>query len=52
MLFGKQDRLGDKYNTPIFGTTESGSSVPKDVLGRDSIAPNVAYRLIKDELIE
>ncbi|MBC6004088.1 glutamate decarboxylase, partial [Paeniclostridium sp. NSJ-45] len=51
MLFGKQDRLGDKYNTPIFGTTESGSSVPKDVLGKDSIAPNVAYRLIKDELM-
>ena len=51
MLFGKQDRLGDKYNTPIFGTTESGSSIPKDVLGKDSIAPNLAYRLIKDELM-
>ena len=51
MLFGRKNKLGDKYDTPVFGTTESGSSIPKDVLGKDSIAPNVAYRLIKDELM-
>ena len=51
MLFGRKNKLGDKYDTPVFGTTESGSSIPKDVLGKDSIAPNLAYRLIKDELM-
>ncbi|MEF9991790.1 MAG: glutamate decarboxylase, partial [Peptostreptococcaceae bacterium] len=51
MLSGRKNKLGDKYDTPIFGTTESGSSIPKDVLGKDSIAPNIAYRLIKDELM-
>ncbi|WP_195940740.1 glutamate decarboxylase [Romboutsia sp. 1001713B170131_170501_G6] len=51
MLFSRNDRLGDKYDTPVFGTVESGSEVAKDVLGKDSIAPNVAYQLIKDELM-
>ncbi|WP_270504666.1 pyridoxal-dependent decarboxylase [Paraclostridium sordellii] len=51
MLFGRKNKLGDSYETPIFGTTESGSSIPKEELGKDSIAPNVAYRLIKDELM-
>ncbi|CEI74250.1 MULTISPECIES: glutamate decarboxylase [Romboutsia] len=51
MLFSRKDRLGDKYDTPVFGTIESGSEVAKDVLGKDSIAPNVAYQLIKDELM-
>uniref|UniRef100_UPI00319E9C43 glutamate decarboxylase n=1 Tax=Blautia obeum TaxID=40520 RepID=UPI00319E9C43 len=30
---------------------EYGSNIPKDVIGKDSIAPNIAYRLIKDELM-
>ena len=47
MLFKKQD----DYSTPVFGTIESGSNIPKDVIGKDSIAPNIAYRLIKDELM-
>ncbi|CEN21206.1 glutamate decarboxylase [Paraclostridium sordellii] len=47
MLFKKQD----DYSTPVFGTIESGSSIPKEELGKDSIAPNIAYRLIKDELM-
>ena len=51
MLFGRKNKLGDSYETPIFGTTESGSSIPKEELGKDSIAPNIAYRLIKDELM-
>ncbi|WP_270642022.1 pyridoxal-dependent decarboxylase, partial [Paraclostridium sordellii] len=40
MLFGRKNKLGDSYETPIFGTTESGSSIPKEEL-----------RLIKDELM-
>ena len=47
MLLKKED----DYSTPVFGTIESGSNIPKDVIGKDSIAPNIAYRLIKDELM-
>ncbi|CEI74252.1 MULTISPECIES: glutamate decarboxylase [Romboutsia] len=48
MLCSKKE---DTYSTPVFGTIESGSNIPKDVIGKDSIAPNVAYQLIKDELM-
>jgi len=51
MLFGRDDKLEDSYETPVFGSTESGSSIPKDILGKNSIAPKTAYRLIKDELM-
>ena len=51
MLFGKNE-LGSKFDTPIFGTMESNESIPKYELAKKSIAPQVAYRLIKDDLLD
>ncbi|MGG5462692.1 glutamate decarboxylase [Clostridium sp. B9] len=51
MLFGKND-LGNEFVTPIFGTVESNESIPKYKIAKDSIAPQVAYRLIKDDLLD
>ena len=51
MLFGK-NTLGNEFVTPIFGTIESNESIPKYTLSKKSIAPNVAYRLIKDDLLD
>ncbi|GAA0065400.1 MAG: glutamate decarboxylase [Clostridium perfringens] len=56
MLFGKQDlenlKLGNEFETPIFGTVESNEPIPKYKLAKKSIAPQVAYRLIKDDLLD
>ena len=51
MLFGKNE-LGSQFETPIFGTVESNESIPKYGLAKKSIAPQVAYRLIKDDLLD
>lgn len=51
MLFGKNE-LGSQFETPIFGTVESNESIPKYELVKKSIAPQVAYRLIKDDLLD
>ena len=51
MLFGKNE-LGSQFETPIFGTVESNESIPKYELAKKSIAPQVAYRLIKDDLLD
>ncbi|UBK28495.1 glutamate decarboxylase [Clostridium perfringens] len=51
MLFGKNE-LGSQFETPIFGTLESNESIPKYELAKKSIAPQVAYRLIKDDLLD
>lgn len=51
MLFGKNE-LGSQFETPIFGTVESNESIPKYELDKKSIAPQVAYRLIKDDLLD
>ena len=51
MLFGKNE-LGSQFETPIFGTEESNESIPKYELAKKSIAPQVAYRLIKDDLLD
>lgn len=51
MLFGKNE-LGSQFETPIFGTIESNESIPKYELAKKSIAPQVAYRLIKDDLLD
>lgn len=53
MLFSKKDEVCmDRYSTPIFGSIESNSEIPKNKLGMDSIDPKLAYRLIKDELMD
>lgn len=51
MLFGKNE-LVSQFETPIFGTVESNESIPKYELAKKSIAPQVAYRLIKDDLLD
>lgn len=51
MLFGKNE-LGSQFETPIFGTVESNESIPKYEIAKKSIAPQVAYRLIKDDLLD
>lgn len=51
MLFGKNE-LGSQFETLIFGTVESNESIPKYELAKKSIAPQVAYRLIKDDLLD
>lgn len=51
MLFGKNE-LGSQFETPIFGSVESNESIPKYELAKKSIAPQVAYRLIKDDLLD
>ncbi|ABG85385.1 TPA: glutamate decarboxylase [Clostridium perfringens] len=51
MLFGKNE-LGSQFETPIFGTVESNEPIPKYKLAKKSIAPQVAYRLIKDDLLD
>lgn len=53
MLFSKNNKSNrENYSTPIFGSIESNSEIPKNKLGMDPIAPNLAYRLIKDELMD
>ena len=51
MLFGKNE-LGSQFETPIFGTVESNEPIPKYKLAKKAIAPQVAYRLIKDDLLD
>ena len=51
MLFGK-NKLVSQFETPIFGTVESNESIPKYEIAKKSIAPQVAYRLIKDDLLD
>ena len=51
MLFGKNE-LGSQFETPIFGTVESNEPIPKYKLAKKSIAPQVAYRLIKYYLLD
>ncbi len=51
MLFGKKTKLVNKYDTPIFGSKESEEILSKYKLAKDPVAPETAYRLIKDELL-
>lgn len=36
---------------PYFGITKDKYSIPKYKINENSIAPNIAYRMIKDELM-
>ncbi|MDZ5253010.1 glutamate decarboxylase [Clostridium sp. LIBA-8841] len=48
----KEIKLGESFTTPIFGTSASNKSMPSDKMGEKSIASDVAYRLIKDDLLD
>ena len=50
--YEKDIELGESFTTPIFGTSISNSSIPSDKIGEKSIAPDLAYRLIKDDLLD
>ncbi|MGL5822013.1 MAG: glutamate decarboxylase [Sarcina sp.] len=51
MLDSKSKREKDHVYTPIFGSLESDIGLPDTKIGADSIDPRIAYRLIKDELL-
>lgn len=52
MLYSsKNKQSNDTYATPIFGITKDNYSIPKYKINENSIAPNIAYRMIKDELM-
>ncbi|MGL4624448.1 MAG: glutamate decarboxylase, partial [Culicoidibacterales bacterium] len=42
----------ENYDTPLFGTKEMDLTLPKKTLAQASISPQVAYRLIADELMD
>ncbi|MGG5462694.1 glutamate decarboxylase [Clostridium sp. B9] len=48
----KNTELDEKFTTPIYGTISSNKSIPKYKLNEKSISPDIAYRLIKDDLID
>lgn len=53
MLFSREDKkLKDTYRTPIFGTEEEDVELPRYTLHKNPIEPRIAYRLVKDELMD
>lgn len=53
MLFSRDDKeLKDTYRTPIFGTEEEDVEMPRYSISKKSMQPRVAYRLVKDELMD
>lgn len=53
MLFSRDDKkLKDTYRTPIFGTEEEDVELPRYTLHKNPIEPRIAYRLVKDELMD
>ncbi|MEG1004508.1 MAG: glutamate decarboxylase [Clostridium sp.] len=53
MLFSREDKsLNDTYRTPIFGTMEEDVDLPKYTMAKNPVQPRVAYRLVKDELMD
>lgn len=51
MLYSSDTKQPDNYLTPIFGITKNNCIIPKYKLSKNSMAPQVAYRMIKDELM-
>ncbi len=45
-------KLKDTYRTPIFGTEEEDVELPRYTLHKNPIEPRIAYRLVKDELMD
>ncbi|MGL5616636.1 MAG: glutamate decarboxylase [Sarcina sp.] len=46
-----ESKVKDVYASPIFGSIESDESMPRKKLHTDPMDPKIAYRLIKDELL-
>lgn len=41
----------DNSTTPIYGSSEAAHVLPRDVIGEKSVNPNIAYRLVADEML-
>nr|WOE97535.1 glutamate decarboxylase [synthetic construct] len=53
MLYSKKNKQNEEsYATPIFGSTEEDQDIPKYKLNKEPIEPRIAYRLVKDELLD
>ena len=56
MLFTRPDdeekKIKDVYSTKVFGPEEADSILPKFKLKNKSMDPELAYRIIKDELLD
>ncbi|MDO5837139.1 MAG: pyridoxal-dependent decarboxylase, partial [Methanobacterium sp.] len=52
MNFDKTKIIKDSYKTPIMGLTESDVAMPTTSLNNEPISSKLAYRLIKDELLD
>ncbi len=49
--YKKRETFKDSFDTPLFGTLEADSPIPKNVIGDQPLEPALAYQLIKDELM-
>ena len=53
MLFTEENRIGnDTYRTPVFGALEEDVDLPKYKLAKEPVEPRIAYRLVKDQLMD
>ena len=54
MLCSKEtkEKLGYRYVPPVFATYFTDEEMPKYRLGQDSIDPEVAYQIVKDDLLD
>ncbi|OPF50896.1 glutamate decarboxylase [Clostridium baratii] len=53
MLFTKENKIGnDTYRTPVFGALEEDVDLPKYKLAKEPVEPRIAYRLVKDQLMD
>ncbi|MDR3156534.1 MAG: glutamate decarboxylase [Lactobacillales bacterium] len=54
MLYGREDQKSAKegYLEPLFGTNAEDHDIPKYKLDKKPVEPRVAYRLVKDELLD
>ncbi len=50
MLFERNE--SDRFLRPIFGTRAETQDIPKYQLAKEPLEPRIAYRLVKDELLD
>ncbi|GHU61344.1 glutamate decarboxylase beta [Clostridia bacterium] len=53
MLYGRKNHIMEEGDAePIFGSAASDHDLPKYKLNQEPILPSIAYRLVKDELLD
>ena len=52
MLYSRKDKEEADYLDPIFGSTAECNPLPKYELNPQGVEPRIAYRLVKDQLID